>query len=52
MAFKEYEAKEWHEILPQGSAPGRDLVSKLIRYESSQRMPANEVCILLYRTVS
>ena len=43
MEFYKYPAKRWDEVLKGASSNGRDLVSKLVRYESSQRMPAVEV---------
>ncbi|PGH28874.1 CMGC/CDK protein kinase [[Emmonsia] crescens] len=41
--FKEYPAKPWTEILSGASSNGRDLVSKLVRYESSDRLSAAEI---------
>ncbi|KAL4895836.1 cell division protein kinase [Aspergillus ambiguus] len=40
--FLRYAAKPWEEILKGASSRGRDLVSKLVRYESSERMCAAE----------
>ncbi|KAL2823114.1 cell division protein kinase [Aspergillus granulosus] len=40
--FYRYPAKRWDEILPGASSNGRDLVSKLICYESSQRISAEQ----------
>ncbi|KAL2384887.1 hypothetical protein RJ035_005200 [Blastomyces gilchristii] len=40
--FKEYPAKPWAEILNGASSNGRDLVSKLVRYESGERLSAAE----------
>ncbi|OJD24980.1 CMGC/CDK protein kinase [Blastomyces percursus] len=40
--FKEYPAKPWAEILKGASSNGRDLVSKLVRYESGERLSAAE----------
>ncbi|OJD16656.1 CMGC/CDK protein kinase [Emergomyces pasteurianus Ep9510] len=40
--FMEYPAKPWTEILSGASTNGRDLVSKLVRFESSERLPAAE----------
>ncbi|KAL5339873.1 kinase-like domain-containing protein [Aspergillus crustosus] len=40
--FYKYPAKPWEEILQGSSSNGRDLVSKLIQYESSQRLSAAE----------
>lgn len=42
--FHRYPAKPWEDILKGASSRGRDLVSKLVRYESSERMSATEVC--------
>lgn len=42
--FYKYPAKPWSEVLKGASSKGRDLVTKLVRYESSQRMSAAEVC--------
>ncbi|EED21491.1 cell division protein kinase (Ctk1), putative [Talaromyces stipitatus ATCC 10500] len=41
--FYEYPAKPWEEILEGASSEGRDLVSKLVCYESSSRMTAEQV---------
>ncbi|EEH08614.1 serine/threonine-protein kinase pctaire-3 [Histoplasma capsulatum G186AR] len=40
--FKEYPPKPWTEILSGASSNGRDLVSKLVQYESSERLSAAE----------
>ncbi|KAJ0424844.1 kinase-like domain-containing protein [Aspergillus carlsbadensis] len=40
--FYKYSAKDWDEILPGSSSNGRDLVSKLVCYESGQRMSAEQ----------
>ncbi|EAU39217.1 conserved hypothetical protein [Aspergillus terreus NIH2624] len=40
--FHRYPAKPWEDILKGASSRGRDLVSKLVRYESSERMSATE----------
>ncbi|KAL8973860.1 MAG: hypothetical protein Q9197_001895 [Variospora fuerteventurae] len=42
MAFHEYPAKPWEEILPQAEEEARDLVRRLVTYESSDRMSAAE----------
>ncbi|KAK3065641.1 hypothetical protein LTS18_002587, partial [Coniosporium uncinatum] len=42
MEFYEYPAKSWKELLPNASAPARDLASKLVRYESGERMTAEK----------
>ncbi|KOC12694.1 hypothetical protein AFCA_007228 [Aspergillus flavus] len=40
--FYRYPAKSWDDILRGASSKGRDLVSQLVRYESSQRISATE----------
>ncbi|KAL4939390.1 hypothetical protein BDV06DRAFT_199079 [Aspergillus oleicola] len=40
--FYKYPPKSWDEILQGSSSNGRDLVSKLVRYESGQRLSAVE----------
>ncbi|RAL17103.1 putative cell division protein kinase (Ctk1) [Aspergillus homomorphus CBS 101889] len=40
--FKKYPAKQWDEIIKGASSKGRDLVSKLVRYESAERLPAEQ----------
>ncbi|OAX84365.1 CMGC/CDK protein kinase [Emergomyces africanus] len=40
--FLEHPAKPWTEILNGASSNGRDLVSKLVRFESSERLSAAE----------
>ncbi|KAH8426289.1 putative cell division protein kinase (Ctk1) [Aspergillus melleus] len=40
--FYKYPAQAWDSILKGASSKGRDLVSQLVRYESSQRIPATE----------
>lgn len=42
--FHKYPGNSWDEILKGASSNGRDLVSHLVRYESSQRYSAAEVC--------
>ena len=43
MKFYEYPPKPWTEILPETADNVRDLVSKLIRYQSTDRLKATEV---------
>lgn len=43
MAFKEYPAKPWSEILPSASTDARDLISQLVCYESRSRLIAAKV---------
>ncbi|KEY76761.1 cell division protein kinase Ctk1 [Aspergillus fumigatus] len=40
--FYRFPAKPWDEILRGASSKGRDLVSRLVRYESSERLSAAE----------
>ncbi|KAF9886299.1 hypothetical protein FE257_011558 [Aspergillus nanangensis] len=40
--FYKYPAKRWEDILRGAPSSGRDLVSKLVHYESSERMSAHE----------
>ncbi|KAL3468015.1 kinase-like domain-containing protein [Aspergillus heterothallicus] len=40
--FYRYPTKRWDEILPGASSNGRDIVSKLVCYESGQRMSAEQ----------
>ncbi|KAI9809458.1 MAG: hypothetical protein M1827_006838 [Pycnora praestabilis] len=42
MSFYEFPPKPWDELLPQVPEIGRDLISKLIRYESGERLTATE----------
>ncbi|KAJ5753137.1 hypothetical protein N7520_010054 [Penicillium odoratum] len=42
MEFYPLAAQSWDEIMPGASSKGRDLVQQLIRYESSQRISAEE----------
>ena len=46
MQFTEYPPKEWKEMLPEASDAARDLASKLVTYESGQRMRAADVSCL------
>ncbi|KAI9736652.1 MAG: hypothetical protein M1834_000856 [Cirrosporium novae-zelandiae] len=43
MQFYEYSAKSWEELVPGSTKDERDLVSKLVRYQSSDRLSAAEV---------
>ncbi|KAL2042423.1 hypothetical protein N7G274_004915 [Stereocaulon virgatum] len=43
MTFVEFPGKDWGQILPNASAKGRDLVGQLVRYQSSERLSAEEV---------
>lgn len=47
MAFKQFEGKGWEEILPGVGKEERDLVGRLVRYESGERMRAGEVSVLI-----
>lgn len=44
MRFNKYPSKAWEEILPGVLSDERDLVSKLVVYESADRLSADEVC--------
>lgn len=44
MRFTEYPSKAWEEILPGVQGEERDLVGKLVVYESADRLSAEEVC--------
>lgn len=41
--FNKYPAKPWQQLLKGASSRGRDLVSRLLVYESSRRLTAEEV---------
>ncbi len=43
MHFYDFLPKPWSELLPNASESARDLVSRLVRYESGQRISALEV---------
>ena len=43
MTFVKFPGKFWEELLPNASADGRDLVSQLVRYQSTERLSAAEV---------
>lgn len=45
MTFVQFPGKTWEEILPGVEAEGRDLVGELVRYQSTERMSAEEVCL-------
>jgi hypothetical protein len=45
MRFTQYPRKSWEEILPGLQPKERDLVSKLLVYESGGRLSAEEVCL-------
>ncbi|KAL8926422.1 MAG: hypothetical protein Q9208_002965 [Pyrenodesmia sp. 3 TL-2023] len=46
MTFYEYPAKSWEEVLPQASETSRDLVRRLVTFESADRMAAADVYVL------
>lgn len=48
MRFTEYPSKAWEDILPGVQGEERDLVSKLVVYESADRLSADEVCYQLH----
>ena len=43
MEFHKFPPKRWQKILPDASEDARDLVSKLLRYQSSDRLNAAAV---------
>lgn len=43
MAFQDFPAKPWSDLLPRASPSARDLVSNLVCYESSLRLSAEDV---------
>jgi cyclin-dependent kinase len=45
MNFTIYPPKTWEEILPEAGDEGRDLVRRLVQYESRHRLTAEEVSI-------
>ncbi|KAF4636570.1 hypothetical protein G7Y89_g1513 [Cudoniella acicularis] len=42
--YHEFPGRPWEELLPDADAKGRDLVRKLVCYESGDRLTAIEVC--------
>ncbi|KAI9756430.1 MAG: coiled-coil domain-containing protein mad1 [Chaenotheca gracillima] len=42
MEFQKYQTRTWSEILPRASDSARDLASRLVRYESKERLTAKE----------
>lgn len=45
MRFTKYPSKPWKDILPGLQPTEQDLVSKLVVYESGDRLIAEEVCV-------
>jgi len=45
--YQEFPGKSWEELLPDASEEARDLVKKLVCFESGKRATAAEVCIAL-----
>ena len=43
MSFVQFPGKAWDEILPDVDGQVRDLVSQLVRYQSTERMSAAEM---------
>ena len=43
MTFVQFPGKTWEKILPGVEAEARDLVGKLVKYQSTERMDAEEV---------
>ena len=44
MNFVKYPEKSWDEILPDTNAPARNLIERLVVYQSTDREPASKVC--------
>ena len=42
MSFYEYSSQSWETLLPYATADARDLVSKLVVYESGNRLTAKQ----------
>ncbi|KAF2455240.1 negative regulator of the PHO system [Lineolata rhizophorae] len=42
MVFYDYQPKGWSKLLPNTPDTARDLVSQLVRYQSSERLPAEQ----------
>lgn len=42
--YQEFQGKSWEELLPDVDEKGRDLVTRLVCYESGRRITAKEVC--------
>lgn len=51
MAFYEYPARTWQDILPDALDDGHDLVKRLVQYESELRMSAKDVLEHAYMKV-
>ncbi|OJJ62799.1 hypothetical protein ASPSYDRAFT_41495 [Aspergillus sydowii CBS 593.65] len=49
--FYKYPAKSWDQILQGSSSNGRDLVSKLVTYESGQRLSAADALVHPYLSI-
>lgn len=43
MAFRDFPSKDWTELLPEVPSEARDLASRLVRYQSTERLSASEV---------
>ena len=52
MTFVQFPGKTWEEILPGVEVEGRDLVERLVRYQSTERMRAEEVSQVLLTTAT
>jgi len=50
--YRDFPGKGWEELLPGVDVDGRDLVSRLVCYESGQRLTAVEVCLLILYILS
>ena len=47
MTFHAFPPKSWEDILPLASEQARDLVTRIVVYQSTSRLTALEVCVLL-----
>ena len=43
MTFVDFPGMSWEEILPNATVEGRELLRGLVRYQSSERLSADEV---------
>lgn len=46
MTFVSFTAKSWEEILPGSDLEARKLVSRLVKYQSTERMSAADVAAM------
>ena len=45
VSFRDYPPKKWEELLPHSSESARQLVSELVKYQSTDRLKASEVSL-------